>query len=73
MEKLEARIRNRDTVGWIREHEMVEKHRENLESVYDGEEHGRFMEKLEARIRNRDTVGWIREHKMVEKHRENLE
>uniref|UniRef100_A0A8C0J5P0 Exocyst complex component EXOC6/Sec15 N-terminal domain-containing protein n=1 Tax=Chelonoidis abingdonii TaxID=106734 RepID=A0A8C0J5P0_CHEAB len=25
-----------------------------LRSVYDGEEHGRFMEKLEARIRNHD-------------------
>lgn len=26
----------------------------SLRSVYDGEEHGRFMEKLEARIRNHD-------------------
>ncbi|XP_009319171.1 PREDICTED: exocyst complex component 6B [Pygoscelis adeliae] len=26
----------------------------NTRSVYDGEEHGRFMEKLEARIRNHD-------------------
>ncbi|XP_008050468.1 exocyst complex component 6B [Carlito syrichta] len=25
-----------------------------LRSVYDGEEHGRFMEKLETRIRNHD-------------------